>query len=83
MLQVPVPLEAVTVAPLCGMGAVVMPSPTRVPKNAYRKVCAGTVTHGDSVHREDLFRADVIAFERNGNAPAASGGWESCERLPL
>jgi hypothetical protein len=38
-----------------------------------------TITHGDVVTTADLARADIIAFERNGNAPAAGGGWESCD----
>jgi hypothetical protein len=33
---------------------------------------------GDSVTAEMLARADVIAWELNGTAPAPSGGWESC-----
>jgi Domain of unknown function (DUF1929) len=40
---------------------------------------AETVTHGDSLTREQLARADVVAFERNGTEPAPGGGWESCD----
>ncbi|MFF9627259.1 hypothetical protein, partial [Streptomyces griseosporeus] len=40
---------------------------------------AGAVTHGDVMKREDIFRTDILAFEHNGNAPAAGGGWESCD----
>ena len=36
------------------------------------------VTHGDTVSPENLARADVVAFERNGAAPATGGGWEDC-----
>ncbi len=39
----------------------------------------GTVAYGDHVTPEDLARADVVAFERNGTAPPPSGGWESCQ----
>src|SRR3989442_709726 len=40
---------------------------------------AGKVKHGDLVSLYDLARSDVIAFARNGTAPAAGGGWESCD----
>jgi hypothetical protein len=40
---------------------------------------ADRVTHGEFVVPEELARVDVVAFERNGNAPAAGGGWESCD----
>ena len=33
----------------------------------------------DLVSAEDLARADVIGFERNGGSPALGGGWESCD----
>ncbi len=36
------------------------------------------VTH-NPVRPEDVARADVVAFERNGVGPAPSGGWERCE----
>jgi hypothetical protein len=39
----------------------------------------GTAIAGDVVTPEMLAQADVIAFEHNGNAPAPSGGWESCD----
>jgi hypothetical protein len=34
---------------------------------------------GDFLSREDLKRADVVAFERNGTHPATGGGWEGCD----
>ena len=37
------------------------------------------VTFGDAVTADDLDRVDVVAFERNGNAPDPGGGWESCD----
>jgi hypothetical protein len=37
------------------------------------------VTHGDTVSPENLARADVVAFARNGIAPATGGGWEDCD----
>lgn len=39
---------------------------------------ADTVFVGDVPDWRTLIRAQVVAFERNGNAPAPSGGWESC-----
>lgn len=39
----------------------------------------GTVVAGDVVTPEILAGADLVAFEMNGNAPAHSGGWESCD----
>ena len=39
----------------------------------------GTVTSGDRVTPAMLASADVIAFEGNGQSPAVSGGWESCD----
>jgi len=39
---------------------------------------AENVTHGDRPAPDDLARADVIAFELNGSAPATGQGWESC-----
>ena len=37
------------------------------------------ITAGDRPTADDLARTDVIAFELNGGAPAAGGGWESCD----
>jgi hypothetical protein len=37
----------------------------------------GGAVVGDTVSQDLLERADVIAFEMNGSAPGASGGWES------
>lgn len=39
----------------------------------------GMVTSGDRVTPAMLASADVIAFEGNGQSPAVSGGWESCD----
>jgi hypothetical protein len=39
---------------------------------------ADTVIVGDVPDWRTLIRVHVIAFERNGGAPAPSGGWESC-----
>ena len=37
------------------------------------------VTHGDTVSPDDLARAHVVAFERNGTGPSGGQGWESCD----
>ncbi|NGP05770.1 hypothetical protein G6038_09815 [Rhodococcus sp. 14C212] len=39
----------------------------------------GSAFAGDKVDLDAFKNADVLAFEHNGDSPAPSGGWESCE----
>lgn len=49
-----------------------------VPADGLAETLAAAVA-GDAVTPALLAKSDVIAFEHNGNQPAPSGGWESCD----